>query len=124
MDIKIIDDSGQEIKSEQNPIESEKNVSAPAIPELELKAMGQVLGVENDSEIGRNEDRLKTLLDYAKSQTDDHSLENLKWIVRSLELKIGTPPFGEDRLAYVARYAYLLSEESNINKEKAKFERK
>lgn len=124
MDIKIIDDSGQEAKVEQKPTESEKNVSAPAIPELELKAMGQVLGMENDSELGRNEDRLQTLLDYAKSQTEDHSLENLKWVIRSLELKIGTPPFGEDRLAYVARYAYLLSEESSINKEKQKFERR
>src|SRR5664279_1659095 len=109
MEIKVIDDKGQEVKPE-----TPKEVHPPIVVgdvsgDLELKAIGQVMGLERDSEIGQNQGKLQTLLDYAKTQTEDHSLENLKWVIRSLELKLGTPPLAEKRISYVTRYAYLLN---------------
>jgi hypothetical protein len=122
MEIKVVDDKGQEVKEtpqNNNPETIVGDVSG----DLELKAIGQVMGLERDSEIGQNQSKLQTLLDYAKTQTEDHSLENLKWVIRSLELKLGTPPLAEKRISYVTRYAYLLNQESEIKKEKEKFER-
>jgi hypothetical protein len=123
MDIKIVDNEGKEIIKENKPLVSENNVSAPVLPELEHKAIGQVLGLENESDLAKYEDKLNTLLDYAKSQSDDHSFENLKWIIRELGSKVNTPPFGEDRVNYIARYAYLLTEAKGIKSELEKFEK-
>ena len=124
MEIKIIE-AGKEVKPEApKEITPSNGLVGDVSGDLELKAMAQVMGLERDSEIGQNQSKLRTLLDYAKSQTEDHSPENLKWIIRSLELKLGTPPLAEKRLSYVTRYAFLLSEESKIKAEKEKFERK
>jgi hypothetical protein len=124
MEIKIISE-GKEVKPEApKAITPSNGLVGDVSGDIELKAMGQVMGLERDSEIGQNESKLRTLLDYAKSQTKDHSPENLKWIIRSLELKLGTPPLAEKRISYVTRYAYILGEESRIKAEKEKFERK
>lgn len=123
MDIKIIGDNGQEVVPESKPFVSEQSISAPVMPELESKAVGQVMGLEKESELGQYRDEIQTLLDYAKSQTTDHSLDNLKWVIRSLEYKIGTPPLSEKRISYLARYAYLLTEGKKIEKEKELFEK-
>jgi hypothetical protein len=120
MDIKIVDASGKEIQSEEKPQVSQNNVSSPVLPELELGAIADVLDLSRH-ELSRYDDQLHTLLDYAKKQTDDHSPEGLKWAVRSLELKLGTPPLAEKRIKYLARYAYLMAEESRIKKEKESF---
>ena len=121
MDIKIVDDKGEEIKPEEPRIAGE--IVGDISKDLEIKSIGQVMGLEKDSELGQNQSKLQTLLEYAKSQTDDYSLENLKWIIRSLELKLGTPPLAEKRINYVTRYAFLLTQEQKIKQEKEKFER-
>ena len=123
MDIKIINDQGKVETKDTLPMDSKRNVDALALPEMESRAIGQVMGLEKDSEFGQYQDKIQTLLDYAKSQTDDHSLENLKWVVRSLELKLGTPPFAEKRITWLSRYAYLSTEEAKLKKEKEVFER-
>jgi hypothetical protein len=87
------------------------------------RSIGSVLGLETSSELSVNKAKINTLLNYAKSQTEDHSPENLKWVIRSLELKLGTPPFAEKRVNWLSRYAYLLTEEKKIQKEKEAFER-
>ena len=106
----------------QKPIESENNVSSPVLPELEIKAVADVLGLEKESERNQYSDKLDTLLEWAKSQTKDHSTENLKWIIRSLELKLGTPPLSEKRINFPSRYAYLLMEKGKITSEMKRFE--
>ena len=90
-------------------------ISAPVSEDIQLRAISQITGNEND--VSQYDSELKTLLDYAKTQTKDHSPENLKWVIRQLELKTGTPPFGEKAIKYLARFAYLNLEQSKINKE-------
>lgn len=124
-EIKIVDSSGVEIKQEpQGELKSENNISSPVLPELQEKAIYQVMGIDDVNEQSTYRDKVQTLLDYAKSQTDDHSPENLKWIIRSLELKLGSPPFAEKRINYIARYAWLETEEAKLKKEKLAFEKK
>lgn len=120
MDIKIV---GEEpVKSETQVIEPVSKLSAPALPELQEKAIHQVMGFEKESETHLYKHDIQILLDYAKSQTKDHSPENLKWIIRSLELKLGTPPLAEKRIKWLARYAYLSMESKKIEDEKKQFE--
>lgn len=124
MNIRDVSPEGEILPDKvEAPMES-KSVEGDVMTPILERAIGNVLGLEKDSEFGLHKDKIDTLLNYAKSQTKDHSPENLKWIIRSLELKLGSPPFAEKRINFVARYAYLLQEESKIKKEKEAFERR
>lgn len=124
-EIKIVDENGVEKAQEpKSELKSENNISSPVLPELQEKAIFQVVGLDDSNEQSAYRHKAQTLLEYAKSQTEDHSPENLKWIIRSLELKLGTPPLAEKRVNYLARYAWLEMEESKLKKEKLAFERK
>jgi hypothetical protein len=122
-DIRIVDDKGIEAPVTSPQPMKASTVEGDVMTPLLERAIGNVLGLEKDSEFGRYQDKINTLLSYAKSQTDDHSPENLKWIIRSLEMKLGSPPLAEKRISFVARYAWLLQEESKLKKEKEAFER-
>lgn len=121
MDIKVITPEGHPVE-EPKEIPSPNDVGGSQPDEINQKEIGRVLGLENESDFNKYQPNLKTLLDYAKTQTTDHSPENLKWIIRSLNAKLGSPPFGEDRVKFITRYAYLLSEEKRISNERKKFE--
>jgi hypothetical protein len=123
MDIKVVDDQGNEVIPETaKPMES-KQIEGAVLPEIEIKAIGSVLGLERESEFGQYKERLHTLIEYAKTQTNDHSPEGLKAIIRNLGSKVGTPPLGEKNVNFLSRYAYLLLEEMRLKKEREGFER-
>lgn len=92
-------------------------VGGEPLEEALLKAVEQVMGLDNDSERHRYAAKVRTLLDWAKTQTKEHTPENIMWAIRSLELKTGTPPLAEKRINYIARMAYLLSEGKKIDGE-------
>lgn len=122
-DIQIVDSNGKVVSEEKSsPLVAPEPPESLVLPEIVTRAVGTALGLDKESEYGLYQDKLNTLIDYVKSQTQDLSPENVKWVIRSLELKLGTPPFSEKRINYVARYAYLLSEEKRIQDEKMKFE--
>lgn len=124
MNIQIVDNAGNPIAdSPQKPQAASAQVEGDVMGQIERRSVGQVLGIENDHDYGRYDAELGTLLAYAKSQTTDHSPQSLKWVIRSLEMKLGSPPFGEDRVKYVRNYAYLLLQEKKLREEKQKFER-
>lgn len=119
-DIRQVDDSGRLVEQSQTQevVEQPKNaVSAPALPEMEVRAAAQVMGLEGETEINKHEPQLKTLLEWAKAQNPKADLTELKWIIRSLELKLGTPPLSEKRINYMSRYAFLQMEKSKIDRE-------
>jgi hypothetical protein len=122
-DIKIVDASGKEVNTASKiDTETPQQISGPALPRLLEDSVAELMGIEDSAEKNRSIDKINTLIDYAKSQTKDHSPENIKWIIRSLELKLGTPPLAEKRINYVARYAYLMSEKSKLDKELMSFQ--
>jgi len=121
MDIKIVSQDGKEIETSSSPILSPQTTTGGS--NLDQKAIGQVLGLETSSQLSKYSDNLKTLVEYAKSQTEDHSPENLKWVIRSLKANLGSAPFGEDNVKFISRYCYLLNDERRIKEERKKFEK-
>lgn len=78
-------------------------LDAPAADPLEHE-LGTFFGLETDGEKSSNADKIKSILSWAKAQTEDHSPENLKWVVRDLEFKLGSPGIGEKIIDYVYQY--------------------
>lgn len=109
--------------AETPPVQNVPNqtVTGQVLPELEKKAICQVMGLENDGDADRYSEKIDILLDYAKTQTTDKTLEGLKWAVRNLEMKLGSPPLSEKRINYVAQFAYLELQQKKLQKEKEKF---
>lgn len=123
MDIKIVTPSGESVGPSKIDSQKPEQIEGPVTPQLEINAMAQVMGLDGDeAEKNRSMEKLETLLEYAKSKTKDHSPENLKWIIRSLELKLGTPPFAEKRINWISRYAYLNMEKRKLDSEIKSFE--
>ncbi len=84
--------------------------------EIMRNAVAEALDME-PKEAKQYKDKINTILDYAKNQTDELNPMKVKWIVRSIELKLGTPPLSEKRISQVSRYAYLNQEKERINSE-------
>lgn len=113
--IKIVDSEDKEVKPQ---------VEAHSDPMGQTMVGGEILTQNiatlfdlKPNEIPRYQSKLQTLIDYAKTKTDNHSLEGLKWAIRNLSLKVGTPPLGEKLINYLTRYAYLALEKGKIDKE-------
>jgi hypothetical protein len=102
----------------------EKNIS-----EVEEKEIPQpdVLstGIQTDQELadmfeiekadyGRLSPKINTLLEYAKANTNDQ--DDVRWVLRRLETKLGAPPMGVDKISHMAEYAFLWLQERDINK--------
>ena len=122
--IRDISSSGEiQTPTPEKPLVSENNISAPVIPQLETQAIADIFNMEG-KEVIKYSDKLELLLEYAKTQTTDHSLENLKWVIRGLEMKLGTSPLGEKLINRLTQYAYLCLEGKKIDKEKERFIKK
>ena len=67
--------------------------------------------------------KLRTLIDYAETQTDDRSVIGIKWAIRSLQGKVGTPPLGQKWIAYLTEYAHLKLEGMERRKLVDRYER-
>lgn len=116
--IVIVDQPKEETKTEEAP---KQTISAPVKPEIMRMAIEESMGLESAEEKHRYQDKVDTLLEYVKTQTNEWSPESVKWVIRSLELKLGTPPFSEKRINYVAQYAWLCMETQKLEAEKDKF---
>lgn len=124
-EIRTVNESGEVVQDTPKEVsETQKNISAPVVPELQERAVSQALGLESDTEISKYKGNLGTILEWAKTKTKDHSPEGLKWVIRNMELRLGTPPFGENRVRYLARYAYLQMESNKLTKELEQLEGK
>lgn len=65
------------------------------------------------ADYGKLSPKINTLLDWAKLNTPEG--EDLRWTLRRLETKLGTPPMGTTRLNYMAEYAFLWLQNNEIN---------
>ena len=125
MDIKVVDDlTGEEIKTDGQEIKELKqsDTSPVKIGEIMVQQVGQIFDL-TPIQCQKYINKLNTLIDYAKTQTDDHTAEGIKWAVRSLQGKVGTPPLGQKWLPYLTEYAHLKLESIEREKMLNKFER-
>lgn len=119
MDIQILDAEGNEPRE----LESKNPETTPVITGgLLEQSLGQMFDLL-PSEIARYSDKLGLLIDYAKTQTDDRSPEGIKWAIRALQGRVGTPPLGEKWLPYLSKYAWLKLDEIRLKKEVEQYER-
>lgn len=116
MEIKIVGENG-EIKEEQKVEESApiETVAKPA--DLDMIDLAQMFDMDL-KEMSANEEKLETLLKWAKTQVDKPTRENLKWAIRGLESRVGSAPFGEKTIDKLNRFAYLELQEQKIRAEK------
>lgn len=85
--------------------------------EIDRMAVAQVLGLENLAEQSKYSDQLEDIISWAK-QEGYKDTQELKWIVRSLQDKLGSPPLSEKWITRVARYAHLSMESQKLEAEK------
>ena len=122
MEIKVISPEGKEVIPEK-PKEFKEPETTPVITgDLLFQQVGQMFDFK-PSEIGQYHDKLDTLIAYAKTQTDDRTPEGLKWAIRSLQGKVGTPPLGEKWINYLTTYAYIKLESLKFAEAAKKYER-
>jgi hypothetical protein len=110
-----IKDTPENIAQESNTPE-EVVISTSDKSEILQNAVADVFDLDRN-EISKYSDKIATLLEYAKTQSDKPTRESIMWALRNLELKLGSPPLSEKRINYVARFAYLSKQSSEIKKE-------
>src|SRR3990167_11270334 len=119
MDIKIVGTTGEEVK--QEPMK--ESDSLPVITgDLMVQSVGQMFDMR-PAEILTWKEKIGLLIDYAKTQTDDRTPEGIKWAIRSLQGRGGTPPLGEKWGNYLSKYAWLKLDEIRLKKEGEKYGR-
>lgn len=123
MDIKIVDENGKEpeVESVEKSVETSDKMEVVNPYGIEEMSIQQMLELDGDADKQKYTPEIKTLYNWVKTQTKDLSPENIKWTIRELQLKLGTPPFGEDRVKHLSRFAYLDMEGKRIEQEKKKY---
>lgn len=117
--IKIVNDQGEEVVEEQ---------VVPQTPDTVMGRDGELIQYQvaklfdlQEKEMSSYRNKLDTLIAYAKTKTNDHSAEGLKWALRNLDLRLGTPPMGEKRINYMHRFAQLELEGQRIKQQRDQF---
>ena len=124
MNINDVDESRIPVETKDTQVELKTPDETPdgsVSSEIELNAITDALNIKADD--SNYTDEIDWLLDYAKDQAEENIPEGLKWVIRELETKLGTPPFLEDKVKFMARYAFLFMEGKKTNKELQKMTR-
>lgn len=117
-DIRIVNENNEEVDSQPVEIKTPPNIEEGG---LVLRSEVAKLFDFTPNEIASYKNKLDTLIEYAKTKTEDHSPEGIKWAVRQLGVKLGTPPLTERLIEYLYRFAYLSLEGNKIEDQKKKF---
>lgn len=92
-----------------------KGVLTPTPEDPLLRTVERVLGVDG-SNSGQYAVKIQDILDWAKGITEDHSPENIAWVIRDLEMKIGSPSLSEKMVDYMHSYVGLMDKKVDIDK--------
>jgi hypothetical protein len=117
MDIKIVNDQG-EIQEEVKPVEVKEPTERLTRPsDLDAINLAQMFDMDI-TEMRESDEKLKTLVAWAKTQVDEPTLQNIKIAIRNLESRVGSPGLAEKRITKIHRFAYLELQEQKLRKEK------
>jgi len=107
MEIKVVNESGQVIEPASKTEVSSGSGEEVVIPiDLKAIAISQILDMDLE-ESRQNKDKIKDLVEWAKTQIEKPTLANIKWAIRELESRVGVPPLGEKRINKIHRFAAL-----------------
>lgn len=118
-DIKIVDQNQEEVVNEVTEIATPPEIEQDGV--MLREQVAKILFDFNPSEMASYKDKLTTLIDYAKLKTDDHSPDGIKWALRQLGMKLGTPPLGEKLINYLHVYAKLYLQGRRIDEAKQRY---
>lgn len=97
-------------------------ISADVFGDIELRTIGETMGLENKSDLNKYAKEIQTLLAFAKEKTGATDLGALCNAVSDLEMRLGSPNISEKKIVQVARYAHLLISENKLRNERKKLE--
>lgn len=116
-DIKVVNTEGK-IVEPATATEHSVEGSNTAIRGLLEQTVMKVLGMENTSPTSAYSDEIQSIIDYAKAQSKEQlTPDRLAWIIRELDMTIGSSPFAEKRIYRVARFTTLNKQKAEIEKE-------
>jgi hypothetical protein len=120
MNIKVVDSEGNDIQKPEVTQEIETPPGLEQSGNILREQVAELFDLSH-SELTSYKNKLDSIIEYAKGKTEDHSPQGIKWAVRSLGLKLGTPPLAEKLIEYIYRYTYLAKEGDRIDREKQRF---
>lgn len=113
-DIREVDSTGAVIKlSEPQPIAG-PSIIVGEPGQIEEMAVAQALGIDGD--LSKYSDEIKSIISWAKREGYSNPTE-LKWMIHSLQNRLGTPPLSEKWINSVARFAYIQNETHKLQEE-------
>lgn len=120
MNIKVVDSEGNDI---QQPEVKQEEITPPGLEESGNILRDQVATLFDldHNETATYKNKLDTIIEYAKTLTDDHTVQGIKSALRTLGSILGKPPLNENLIEYVYRYTYLGLEGNKIDREKQRF---
>lgn len=116
-DIKIVNSEGKIVEP---AVATEHNVegSNSAIRGLLEQTVMKALGMDENGSTSAYSDEIQSIIDYAKAQSKEPlTTDKLAWIIRELDMTIGSSPFAEKRIYRVARFTTLNKQKADIEKE-------
>lgn len=104
------------------PQEQPRDYPAPdsvnvRLGEIDFNTAAEVMGLEDKNLHSKYRDKINTLLDWVKTK-GEVTPENIRIALRNLQTKVGSPGIYENRISYLARWAYLDMQEQKIKSEK------
>jgi len=120
-EIREVNDRGEVVEQPKTEVKTTGQVlEVPALDPLEV-ATHQVLGLETDSDKSRYDAKVKTIVEWAKQVTEDHTPEGIKWAIRDMQMKIGSPKVGESFIDYLHSYVALATQKKDIDSKLKKY---
>lgn len=120
-EIREVDEKGELVVKEQPVVKTTAEViDTPSLDPLEV-ATHQVLGLETDSQKSRYDSKVKSIVNWAKQVTEDHTPEGIKWAIRDMQMKIGSPRVGESFIDYLHSYIALATQKKDIDSKLKKY---
>ena len=117
--IRIVDNQGNEVVKTPQEIALSPQVET-GLPEgfMDEMAVSQVVGLENDSDRAKYKEEIQNLIKWAKLEGYD-SPQQLKWMVRQLQDRLGTPPLTESWITRLNRYAVIALQQKRLEDEQS-----
>jgi hypothetical protein len=115
--IRQVDATGNVVEETAQEIAASPTTEMAGGESEDFLAVAQVMNLD-EKERNNYKDEINTLIKWAKTQDDYKDTVNLKWILHSLQAKLGTPPLSERWITRASRYAYLDLESKRVESEK------
>lgn len=117
MDIKVVNPQGSVQELKDQTVNTPETIVTGQDNQLDRIAIGQMFDMDIKS-ISKDAKKIDTLIQWAKDEAKTDDMMQLKWVIKNLEAKLGSPNFGETRLTKLHRYAYLDIEGKKMEAEK------